>query len=194
MLYFFIIEHLWTDMPIMPGIESSSSTLTFISNRLSRPETKDACILLAFKFEILLCVILLMRFKFDFLAFAQSKLDALLSKLGFYWGLGGQKEFVLLASFIGEPFILVVGLPLWFSKDQRLSPSCIEPGEKRCIVATFKALILIFLDTSRSSSYSLRSVSSARSNSFLSAISSSPRSSLAAIAASAAACSSITFC
>ena len=89
MLYFFIIEHLWTDMPIIPGMESSSSTLTFISKRLSRPETNDACILFAFKFEILLCVILLMRFKFDFLAFAWSKLEALLSKDGFCWGLGG---------------------------------------------------------------------------------------------------------
>ncbi len=181
-------------MPIMPGIESSSSTLTFISNRLSRPDTKELCILLAFKFEILLWVILLMRFKFDFLAFAWSKLEALLSKDGFCWGLGGYQKLLLPASCVGEPFICAVGLPLWFSKDQRLSPSCIEPGEKRCIVATFKALILIFLDTSRSSSYSLRSVSSARSNSFLSAISSSPRSSLAAIAASAAARSSITFC
>lgn len=83
------------------------------------------------------------------------------------------------------------------TKDIRWPPPIIEPGENRCIVITLSALMLILRFTFKSSSSSFRSVSSARSNSFYmlvvcSAISSSPRSSLAsAISCSVAA--SITF-
>ena len=42
MLYFLIIEQRWTDMPMIPGRDSSSSMLTFTSNVLSRPaETNE---------------------------------------------------------------------------------------------------------------------------------------------------------
>lgn len=41
MLYFLIIEQRWTDIPMIPGIVSSSSTLKFTSKVLSLPETKE---------------------------------------------------------------------------------------------------------------------------------------------------------
>ena len=81
------------------------------------------------------------------------------------------------------------------TNDMRYPPPTIDPGENLCIVITFRALMLIFRFTFKSSSSSFRSVSSARSNSFyVSAISSSPRSSLGASAISCSVAASITRC
>ena len=61
------MEQRWTDMPTMPGMASSSSTLT--SKVLSRPEAKEFCFEF-FKADTLFCVNRLRRPIVDFLAFA----------------------------------------------------------------------------------------------------------------------------
>ena len=130
-------------------IPSSSSMSRLASRVLSREMAEPY--LGTFKFEIRLAVIRLkrpnvdLRSLFDLL---RRLLDARRSKDGLFctwFGLGGNPA-------------------PW----RKLSPPfVIEPRENLCIVTTFSALILIFLDMFKSSSSSFRSVSSANSKSLL---------------------------
>ena len=87
MLYFLIMEQRWTDIPTMPGIASSSSTLT--SKVLSLPEAKEFYLVVFFKADTLFWVILLRRPICDFLAFAYKRLEARKSIEGLCYGYRG---------------------------------------------------------------------------------------------------------
>ena len=178
------MEQRWTDIPMMPGIASSSSTLMFASKVLSRPVPTD-CYLTFLRFEdILLAVSLLNRLMVDFRWLACRRLEARSKSDGLLAGFGGK---AVAAAWLSVRLLFSPSL------EMRPNPAVIEPGEKRCIVTTLSARMLIFRETFKSSSSSFRSVSSAVAKaSSSSAISSSPRFSLFIAAASASAAASIT--